>query len=138
MKGAIVKHFQLLIICLLSLLLGISATAQATHSPASASIGPQAATGTAFTYQGRLTDGGTPANGTYDFRFILYDAAVGGAQVGPIGTKDDIAVSSGLFTVTLDFGSVFNGTAYFLDIAVRPGTSSDQYTTLNPRQALTP
>ena len=28
--------------------------------------------GTAFTYQGRLTDGGSPANGPYDFEFELY------------------------------------------------------------------
>ena len=33
--------------------------------------------GTAFTYQGRLTDGGSPADGEYDFRFRLYDAASG-------------------------------------------------------------
>jgi hypothetical protein len=31
---------------------------------------------TAFTYQGQLTDGGGPANGTYDLRFILYDGSV--------------------------------------------------------------
>ena len=29
------------------------------------------ALGTGFTYQGRLTDAGSPANGTYDLRFIL-------------------------------------------------------------------
>ncbi len=27
---------------------------------------------TAFTYQGRLVDGGNPANGLYDFEFTLY------------------------------------------------------------------
>ena len=32
------------------------------------SIEPQAALGTGFTYQGRLTDGGSPADGDYDFR----------------------------------------------------------------------
>ena len=32
------------------------------------------AQGTAFTYQGRLNDGGNPANGSYDLRFALYDA----------------------------------------------------------------
>jgi len=31
--------------------------------------------GTAFTYQGRLTDGGSPANGGYDLRFSIYDAS---------------------------------------------------------------
>ena len=132
------KHIHLLIISLLSLLLGISATAQANRTPAPSSVGPQAANGTAFIYQGRLTDGGAAANGAYDFRFILYDAAVGGAQIGSIVSKDDVVVSAGLFTATLDFGGVFNGTALFLDIAVRPGASSGLYTTLSPRQALTP
>ena len=33
--------------------------------------------GTAFTYQGQLQDGGSPAQGTYAFRFALYDAARG-------------------------------------------------------------
>ena len=38
--------------------------------------------GTAFTYQGRFTDGSSPANGVYDFLFILYDSLIGGSQVG--------------------------------------------------------
>ena len=38
--------------------------------------------GTAFTYQGRLTDAGNPANGSYDLQLALFDAASGGAQVG--------------------------------------------------------
>ena len=29
------------------------------------------AQGTAFTYQGRLNDGGNPANGIYDLRFTV-------------------------------------------------------------------
>jgi hypothetical protein len=32
-----------------------------------------------FTYQGSLRDGGNPANGTYDFEFRLFDAALGAA-----------------------------------------------------------
>jgi hypothetical protein len=38
--------------------------------------------GSAFTYQGHLNDGGAAANGTYDLRFALFDAANGGNQVG--------------------------------------------------------
>jgi hypothetical protein len=68
--------------------------------------------GTVFTYQCRLRDSGAPANGVYDFRFILYDAASGGNQVGSEVYNDDISVSDGLFTVNLDFGgSVFTGEA---------------------------
>ncbi len=95
------------------------------------------ALGTAFTYQGRLTDNGSPANGTYDFEFKLYDAASGGTQVGSTVTQDDVSVSGGLFTVPLDFGNVFNGDALWLEIGVRPGSSTGAYTTLSPRQALT-
>nr|WP_290666492.1 hypothetical protein [Ardenticatena sp.] len=99
----------------------------------------QAAVGTAFTYQGRLTDNGNPANGTYDFQFKLFDAATGGAQVGSTVTVEDVTVTDGVFTVQLDFGgSAFDGNARWLEIAVRPGSSTGGYTTLAPRQALTP
>ena len=66
--------------------------------------------GTTFTYQGRLTDAGNPANGAYDLQLRLFDAASGGAQVGPTLARDDVVVTNGLFTVSLDFGaSAFNG-----------------------------
>ena len=35
---------------------------------------PAFAQGTAFTYQGRLTEAAGPANGTYDFTFQLFDS----------------------------------------------------------------
>src|SRR5437870_47295 len=43
---------------------------------------PLAAVGTGFTYQGRLTDGGSPASGQYDLQFTLYDTPTAGNQVG--------------------------------------------------------
>jgi hypothetical protein len=94
--------------------------------------------GTAFTYQGRLTDEGGPANGAYDFQFELYDAAGGGGQVGSTVTLEDVPVSDGLFTVELDFGSTpFMGDARWLEIGVRGGGSTGAYTILMPRHALT-
>jgi hypothetical protein len=97
------------------------------------------ALGSAFTYQGRLTDSGSPANGTYDLRFILFDAETGGAQVGSTQTKDDVTVTNGLFSVELDFGAAaFNGDARWMEIAVRPGSSSAAHTVLSPRQPLSP
>jgi hypothetical protein len=93
--------------------------------------------GTAFTYQGRLTDGGNPANGSYDLQFGLYDAASDGTLIGTV-TEEDVIVTDGLFTVKPDFGAgVFTGDARWLEIGVRPGDSSGAYTTLSPRQALT-
>ncbi|HET9317351.1 MAG TPA: hypothetical protein VFQ51_17300, partial [Vicinamibacteria bacterium] len=93
--------------------------------------------GTAFTYQGRLTDAGNPASGPYDLQLVLFDAATGGGQVGPTLSRDDVAVANGLFTVSLDFGAVFAGSRRWLELRVRPGASTGAYTTLGGRQELT-
>src|SRR5688572_6969881 len=94
--------------------------------------------GSGFTYQGRLKDGGSPADGQYDFVFTLYDADSGGTQVGSPVNIADQSVTEGLFTVQLDFGSSpFQGSARWLEVAVRPA-GGGTYTTLDPRQPLTP
>ncbi|HWX19610.1 MAG TPA: hypothetical protein VN578_06860, partial [Candidatus Binatia bacterium] len=96
------------------------------------------AQGTAFTYQGRLTDNGSPANGNYDLRFTLYDAASGGAVLGGPVTNTFIGVSNGFFTVVLDFGaSPFDGGARWVDIGARSNGVATIFTTLSPRQELT-
>lgn len=94
--------------------------------------------GSAFTYQGQLTDGGHPAQGIYDLRFTLYDDPTSGSVVaGPI-TNSPVSVSNGLFTVTLDFGTgVFDSSARWLEIAVRTN-SGGTFTPLAPRQSLSP
>ena len=91
---------------------------------------------TAFTYQGRLDDAGTPANGAYDFRFTLWNAAVGGAEIS--STPVDVAglVSNGLFTATVDFGFRFDGTDRWLEIGVATN-GSGLFNTLSPRQRIT-
>ena len=99
----------------------------------------QTPVGTAFTYQGRLTDAGAPASGVYDLEFKLYDAATGGGQIGSTQLKDNISVADGLFTVTLDFGAAaFAGSARWLSIGVRPGSSTGAFTLLSARQELKP
>lgn len=95
--------------------------------------------GTAFTYQGRLTEGGNPANGNYDLRFILYNADAGGSQAGSILTNAGLGVANGLFMATLDFGTgIFNGSAYWLEVDVRTNGGAAAFTTLSPRQPLRP
>jgi hypothetical protein len=80
-----------------------------------------------------------PATGTYDLRFILYNADVGGSQVGPIVTQEDVTATSGLFTLRLDFGaSAFTGEARWLEVGARPGSSTGPFSILSPRQELTP
>ncbi len=96
------------------------------------------AQGTAFTYQGNLIQAGQAANAPHDFEFRLFNAATGGAQQGPTVTLDDVGVTNGLFLAPLDFGANFPGADRFLQIAVRPGDSTGSYTTLTPRQPLTP
>jgi hypothetical protein len=92
---------------------------------------------TSFTYQGSLVDGGGPANGAYDFQFSLYNDVSAGDQMGSTVQQDNVIVTNGLFTVQLDFGDVFDGTALYLEIAVRAGSSVGPFTTLTPRQPLT-
>lgn len=98
---------------------------------------PAAPVRTAFTYQGRLTDRGAPANGVYDLRFRLFDAATGGAQVGATWLSLDVPVSGGYFTVELNFADYFDGEARWLEVEVRPGASTGNYTPLTPRTSLT-
>jgi hypothetical protein len=93
--------------------------------------------GTAFAYQGRLNDGGAPANGNYDLEFSLYDAVTNGNQVGPALTNSDTLVSNGCFAVVLDFGGVFDGKPYWLQIGVRTNGGAD-FSVLNPLQQITP
>jgi len=97
-----------------------------------------AAQGTAFNYQGRLNDTGAPANAAYDFRFVVYDAVTNGNEVSVPLTNSAVAVSNGLFNVTLDFGpGLFTGTNYWLDIAVRAAGVTN-FTELFPRQPVLP
>ena len=94
--------------------------------------------GTAFTYQGQLTDGTNPANGRYDLTFTLYDESAGGRVVaGPL-TNSRLNVIDGLFTVTLDFrADVFGSQARWLGITVRP-SGAMTFTPLSPRQQFMP
>lgn len=95
---------------------------------------------TAITYQGQLKQNGSPANGSFNMTFKLFDALAAGTQQGPTLTFDGaggnpapVSVASGLFTVSLDFG-VAPYTANqnrWLEIAVSGNT-------LSPRQPLTP
>ena len=123
-------------LCLsLALLLALAASLAAITAAQEAQ--PQAPLGTSFTYQGRLTDpSGHPIDNTCNFQFSLWDDPDAGTQAGPLLNPTGVAVTGGLFTVQLDFGDIFDGTALWLKIAVRcagdPG-----YTDLSPRQPLT-
>jgi hypothetical protein len=102
-----------------------------------------AAQSTAITYQGELSQLGQPAAGSFDLRFKLFDAVLGGTQVGSSVCVDNVTVADGRFTAAVDFGQQFAATApRFLEIDVRPGEAgtcavTTGYTTLTSRQPLT-
>jgi hypothetical protein len=123
-----VKTTKFLIILVVSLDLMVCFTGVSKAAPM----------GTAWTYQGRLMDGNSPADGEYYFQFKLFDDVnvVDGNQVGSDVNIPDVDVIDGYFTVELDFGAgVFDGDARWLEISVRDG---DTLITLNPRHELTP
>ncbi len=126
------SNFRIFLVLLLALALSGMASAGAA-----APDGPDAPVGTAFTYQGRLIDGGVPANGAYDLRMRLFDAASGGTQVSTNWLFGDVPVNAGYFTVVLSFADYFDGEARWLEVEVRPGASTGTYTVLTPRTSLT-
>ena len=96
------------------------------------------AQGTAFQYQGQLSNGSSPANGNYDFQFTLYNAVTNGSPLSGTETNFDVGVTNGLFITTLDFGqSVFNGQSVWLNIGVRTNGSTP-FTLLSPLQPVLP
>lgn len=96
------------------------------------------AQGTAFTYQGRLNSGGTPASGSYDLTFALFSDSNAVNQVSGTLTNTSVGVTNGLFTVNLDFGlGVITGQSLWLRIGVETNGGGG-FATLSPLQELTP
>ncbi|MHA7814410.1 MAG: tail fiber domain-containing protein [Phycisphaerales bacterium] len=98
---------------------------------ACALVSPAAAqSATTFTYQGRLTDAGSPADGMYEFQVRLLDGS--NAQIGATQLLMADVVEGG-FMLNLDFGAnAFDGSARFLEIGVRSVMSGGAYTVLTP------
>ena len=97
--------------------------------------------GTAFSYQGRLMEANGPADGLYDFQFKLFDDpnVTFGNQLGSSIEVNELDVNDGYFTVELNFGdNVFSGSELWLEISVRRSISGGSFTTLSPRQQITP
>jgi len=98
---------------------------------------PAALLGTSFSYQGYLQDADGPVDDTCDFRLSLWDDLSAGSQVGSTLELTGETVSDGLFTIDLDFGAIFDGTALWLQVGVKCSGDPD-FTDLTPRQALNP
>jgi len=61
---------------------------------------------TVVPHEGSLLVGGSPANGTYDLRFILYTTQAGAVQVGNPVERLNVNISNGSYSVDIDFGSM--------------------------------
>jgi len=99
-----------------------------------------AAQSTTFTYQGKLTDTNLPANGTYDFQFILLSGSPP-IQVGPTLMRPGTVVANGVFTVQLDFtvapiNPFLSSSEMVLQIGVKKPTDAG-FTILAPNQTIT-
>lgn len=95
-----------------------------------------AAQTTAFSYQGKLSDAGNPANGTYQMEFRLFDAITGGNQIGVAVSISSVTVNQGVFDTQLDFGAgAFPGADRFLEISVRRN-ANENFVTLSPREQI--
>ena len=118
---------------ILSLLITSSGSAAYGMYATTTSASLESPLGSAFTYQGRLMDGGIPANGTYNFRFYLWADQAKITLLGTVPHNGTMPVTAtdGYFSVILDFGeSTFTGEARWLEIEVNG-------TLLSPLQALT-
>ncbi len=89
---------------------------------------------TAVSYQGYLEENNQPVEGLFDLEFSLFDAPDAGIQIGNSVNADDLQVTEGLFSTSLDFGpGAFDATPRYLQIAVRPGDSTNAFSTLEER-----
>lgn len=98
-------------------------------------------------YQGKLTDtdGISMADGAYNMRFSLFDAATGGNQLwnapAPFGEEQSVAVSGGIYNVQLGAivpldSTFFTSNAIWLELVIY-NTSTASWETMVPRQLIT-
>lgn len=98
--------------------------------PAQPADAPASVVRRAFTYQGRLLENGSPAEGTYQITFRLYDASVDGTEVW--STTQGVNVTAGLFNTVLGPPpDNFNGQALWLALEIGGEV-------LQPRQEIVP
>ncbi|MCI0477995.1 MAG: hypothetical protein L0Y55_17265, partial [Anaerolineales bacterium] len=125
----------------LIVLLGIGLSVAIVSAQGPAPRAPNAAIGTAFTYQGQLKKSGAPVSSTCTFTFRLYDDPSAGTQLGSNHVVSGVSVSNGLFTAQVNSGNqfganAFNGNARWLEISAQ--CTGDGSPTWLGRQQLTP
>ncbi len=90
-----------------------------------------------FTYQGELTDSGSPAQGTFDITIRAFDNASGTGISLAESAHTNVAVNAGLFTIEeVNLGSsIFDGLDVWLQISVKE-SSAASFVALSPLQKM--
>ncbi|MFO0027318.1 MAG: hypothetical protein ACK558_00420, partial [Pseudomonadota bacterium] len=97
-----------------------------------AALAPGAARAWGFVYEGRLDDGGAPANGRYDLRLSPFaDAKSGAALAAPI-VFEDVPVVDGRFRIDFDLPLASAGAAW-IEVGVRDGSAVGAFSTIPGR-----
>jgi hypothetical protein len=126
MKGDLVmkrKSFTITLMALLALLLSVGGVTGQGPEPEGEvrpeeDISAAAKVGSLISYQGRLTEGGSPVTGLRDMVFRLYSNSSCSTQVWDV-VRNDVLVEDGLFSVKLDVNQDhFNGQGLWLRVVV--------------------
>lgn len=86
-----------------------------------------------LTIRGQLTDGGRPANGTFDFRLRLFALKTGGEMLAE-SFKPGMRVANGQYSFDWpEEFSRYRPRGQWIEVAVRPSGSNQAYTALPDR-----
>lgn len=135
------NHKRVLILSIVVLTILVSVGGVNAQGPISGARAPNAALGTAFTYQGQLKKSGSPVTSTCSFTFGLWNAASSGTQLGSNQTISGVSVSNGFFTTQVNGGGQFGANAFTGDarwLQISAQCTGDGSATSLGRQQLTP
>ena len=93
---------------------------------------PARAAGTGFVYEGRLDDGGAPANGRYDLRLSPFVDAKSAAALSAPLVFEDVPVVDGRFRIDFDL-PLATTTAAWIEVSVRDGNAVGGFSTIPGR-----
>ncbi len=115
-------------LCIALVLLAATLTVASAQVPRPSSL----------SYQGRLEVDGTPYTGSADIRFMVFDAPVGGTQIGRDDFAQNVQIVDGLFTVPVDLDAgPRDDFVPYLEIAIATPAGSGGAVRLPERIALT-
>ena len=117
------KSFTITLMALLALLLSVGGVTGQGPEPEGevqpeGDVSAAAMVGSLISYQGRLTEGGSPVTGPRDMVFRFYSNSSCSTQVWDV-VRNDVLVEDGLFSVKLDVNQDhFNGQGLWLRVVV--------------------